>query len=179
MEPLELEDGQDYPESSLLGSRHSDTMRRPLRRRRFGNCTRVIVFFAIAFGVVILPLGMLRTMEGIENAQGGLMTSSDGQTHKEVTSSVIVSAVAEVTPALSSITAPAVTSSVSSVTSSAPSSSPQSARPNLPERELTKYVDPLIGTEGYGHGSPYFDSFNCSIRRSNYPFRYGETCSRQ
>lgn len=159
MEPLELEEDQNNSDSSLLGFRHQGTMRAPVRLRRYGNCTRVIVFFVIAIGVVILPLGMLRTMEGIENSQGGLTTSFDGHSHEDDISSSIfasVSVVAEVTVMSSLISISTAPTAVSSIVSSVPSSSPAVARPDLPERDLTPYVDTLIGTEGYGHCNSKF-----------------------
>jgi hypothetical protein len=94
------------------------------------------VFILVAMGVVLFPMGLLGLFEGIENGQGKLAIPTNGGHHEAETTNV----------SASEDSVKSVTSSVA-ITSN-PTSSP---RNDLPERELTLYVDPIIGTEGPGH----------------------------
>jgi hypothetical protein len=145
-------------------------MARRLRITRLTVRTRIILFLLVAFGIVVLPYGMLYRFEEMENGKSGLTTvvehPPDSPDKAEVVGAPLL------TDASSSSTA----SSTLPATSSAPSSS----RPDLPERRLTPYVNPLIGTEGYGHGIVSFVSpsnNDNSICRRNNPIWNGKTCS--
>ena len=102
--------------------------------------TRVLLFLFVAVGMVLLPYGMLYIFEGMETEQGGISTPFETHLHDIPASTTIVNAKPEV------IIAP---SSTTFTTSPTPSPSP--AGLDLPKRALTPYVNPLIGTEGFGH----------------------------
>ena len=90
------------------------------------------MFILVAMGVVMFPMGLLGVFEGIENGQGKLAIPTTGGHHEAETTNV-------------SASEDSVTSTV------APANPTSSPRNDLPERELTLYVDPIIGTEGLGH----------------------------
>jgi hypothetical protein len=114
-----------------------------MRRRGINSCRRCVIFLVVAVGVVILPLGMLYTFEGIENGKGELAVEKPSvnvisEIHASTTSAVIASQSSTSASSIS-LPAPTTTSGWSQTWS------------ELPRRNLTRYVDPLIGTEGHGH----------------------------
>ena len=98
--------------------------------------TRVIPFLFVAVGIIALTYGMLYIFEGMEAEQGGIPTPIDEHLH-HTPADTVVNARPEVI--------------VTSSTTSTISPTLSSGRPDLPERVLTQYVNPLIGTEGFGH----------------------------
>ena len=82
---------------------------------------------------------MLYIFEGMEAGQGGIPTPIDEYFHDTPARITVMNAKPDVI----------VASSLTTSTISTPSTSP--ARPDLPERQLTSFVNPLIGTEGFGH----------------------------
>jgi hypothetical protein len=156
----------------IRDERSNYSMARRLRITRLTVRTRIIVFLLVAFGIVVLPYGMLHTFEEMENGKNGLTTVVE-HPHDSPDKPEVVGA-----PPLTD----ASSSSSSSVSSTflATSPVPSSSRPDLPERLLTPYVNPLIGTEGYGHGIvPFVSPSNNdnSIRRRDNPLWNGKTCS--
>lgn len=144
MNSSELEEGQDRPESSLLGTRSTYTYQRPMIRPwRIDSCTRFGLYILLALQIIMLPVGMLYIFAGIESDKTILSTSPEGH-HDHEHEPIITSAV-ELSLSSTSVILTS-TSSTSSVTVAS-----ASARPDLPKRDLTNYVDTLIGTEGYGH----------------------------
>jgi hypothetical protein len=117
------------------------SMMRRSRSRGIRSCSRVIVFCLVAVGVILLPLGMMYVFEGIESGEGGL--SSPGH-HEDL---VPVEKPDDIITSTTSSTS----TSVSSAVVAAPT---VPVRDDLPIRQLTKFVDPLIGTEGQGHCIP-------------------------
>lgn len=146
------------------------SMARRLRITRLTVRTRVVLFLLVAFGIVVLPYGMFHTFEEMENGKSGLTTVVE-HPHDSPDKHEVVSA-----PLLTSVSSSSSSSSAFPATSPTPSPS----RLDLPERPLTPYVNPLIGTEGYGHGIIPFVSpsnSNNSIRRRNNSIWNGKTCS--
>jgi hypothetical protein len=82
-----------------------------------------------------------------------------------------------------SVVAVSASSSASSfASSSSPSSLPSHAavRPDLPVRQLAQYVNPLIGTEGKGHGTPQPSSqIDVSLRWLNNAVWDGQSSGRR
>jgi hypothetical protein len=103
----------------------------------FYRRTRVIPFLFVAVGITALTYGMLYIFEGMETEQGGMPSLIDEYLDHTQADTTAVHAKPQVI----------VTSSTTSTIS--PTLSP--GRPDLPERVLTQYVNPLIGTEGFGH----------------------------
>ena len=164
-----LEEGQDRPESSLLGTRSIYTYQRPLIKPwRIDSCTRLVLYILVALQIVLLPLGMLYTFAGMESDKTMLSNNPEGHhDHEHEPEPAITSALGL---RLSSTTVSATTLSTSSV--AIPSAS---ARPDLPKRELTNFVDTFIGVEGYGHCYLRSCTFvNGSIRWINSALRNGE-----
>ena len=142
------------PEIGLLSDDEKSLgqmMTRRMRTRRLPVRTRVLLFAVVAIGVVLLPFGLLYAFEGIESREGGLIVERPPVPGSTTTTGVRpVQDPQDATPIAitsSSTISIAITSATQSTT---PSSSPP-ARQDLPERELTPYVNPLIGTEGLGH----------------------------
>jgi len=120
-----------------------------LRRRGLTSCRRCVLFLVVAVGVIILPLTTLYTFEGIENGTGALAVETP----------ITVDVVHPLDPLASNKADPKPTSSTGRVElptlRPTASSSLQQQKPawtELPKRNLTQYVNPLIGTEGLGHG---------------------------
>lgn len=103
--------------------------------------TRVGLIILVAIGVIFFPYGILHTFEGMENEWNGLTVVE--HPHDSPTEVPAVGALPGITHASQE-------SSAASWTLP-PISRPHPPRPDLPERKLTSYVDPLIGTEGPGH----------------------------
>jgi hypothetical protein len=101
---------------------------------------RLFVFLLVAIGVVVLPYGLFHTFEGMNIGGDGSTTIVQHPYNSSTTT-----ALAE---------RPQVTNTSSHAAASSSVSLSPSRRPDLPERKLTPYVNPLIGTEGKGHGSP-------------------------
>lgn len=164
MNSSELEEGQDYPESSLLGTRPRYSYQRPLiRPGRIDGCTRFLLYIFVALQIILLPFGMLYIFAGMESDETMLSTAPDSHHDHEHEHEPVVTSAAELPLSSTSIlqTPTATSSSTSSITIA--SASPL---PGLPKRELTNFVDTLIGTEGYGH---------CTLLRgytANYSFRW-------
>ena len=104
--------------------------------------TRLILCLLVAIGVVVLPYGLLHTFEGLEIG----LTTVVQHPYDSSTTTALADRPQVTSASFSSSSSPAAASSPSV------SLSP-SRRPDLPERKLTPYVNPLIGTEGKGHGS--------------------------
>jgi hypothetical protein len=96
------------------------------------------VFCLVAVGVILLPLGMMHVFEGIQSGQGGL-SHHDDLVPVQKPDDIVAS------------TTSSTSTSVSSAVVAAPT---VPVRDDLPIRQLTKFVDPLIGTEGQGHCIP-------------------------
>lgn len=103
----------------------------------FHGRTRFIPFLFIVVGIIALTYEMLYIFEGMETEQGGMPTLIDEHLDHTQADTTVVHAKPQVI----------ITSSTTSTIS--PTLSP--GRPDLPERVLTQYVNPLIGTEGLGH----------------------------
>ena len=147
------------------------TIRR-MRARRLPVRTRVLLFLAVAVGVVLLPFGLLYAFEGIESGESGLIVEPS---HGVESSSTAVRPVTDLLDATPTVSSSSVSVAIISATPSATPSLSPPIRQDLPERELTPYVDPLIGTEGLGHCmTPSFRSDSSFCRRNN-PVRYGQT----
>jgi len=124
---------------------------RRVRGMRLRTRSRVLLFLFVSFVLVLVPWMILSFSEGIESDKDALILpgephdgdgSKDGM-EKEGTEGgdktrVVLVPSMTMTPAVSS-------SSLLEPTSI--------ARPDLPVRELSQYVNPLIGTEGRGHGT--------------------------
>jgi hypothetical protein len=84
---------------------------------------------------------MLGVFEGIENGAGIATTHAEGiaMTHGTGTATAHDDLQA------------ATTSSAAAAATTSTTTAPAPVRNDLPKRELTRHVDPLIGTEGYGH----------------------------
>lgn len=138
------------------------TIRR-MRTRRLPVRTRVLLFAAVAVGVVLVPFAFLYAFEGIESGSGGLIVEQTG-------SSTTTTAVRPITDLLDATPSAASGTSISVAIPSATTSSSPYLRQDLPERELTPYVNPLIGTEGLGHcippGSFHSDGKHLRVQQS-------------
>jgi len=159
MNSSELEEGQDYSESSLLGTRPRYSYQRPLIRPwRIDGCTRFLVYIFVALQILLLPLGMLYIFAGMESDEAMLSTEPDS--HHDHEHEPVVTSAAELPLSSTSILQTSTTISTSSIRIA--SASPL---PDLPKRELTNFVDTRIGTEGSGH---------CTLLKrhtANYSFR--------
>lgn len=125
------------------------TIRR-MRARRLPVRTRVLLFAVVAVGVVLVPFGFLYAFEGIESGNGGLIVEPTGST--TTTAVGPITDLLDATPTAASGTSVSV--AIPFATPSATTPSSPYLRQDLPERELTPYVNPLIGTEGLGHCIP-------------------------
>lgn len=119
-------------------------MRRRPRITRLYVRARLILLILAAIGIVLFPYGMLQVFEGMEKGQGGLTIIPPP--HTVPVMNVNVTALPTVSNALSD------SSSTSSSTLLSTSQTSLPLRPDLPKRQLTSFVNPLIGTEGPGHG---------------------------
>jgi putative alpha-1,2-mannosidase len=150
----------DVRYSALEEGRKSDSAPRTrqisvgpmLGRRRLQSCRRCVLFLVIAVGIIILPFGTLYTFEGIENGKGALAVERpDEQVVSGVDSDASTVSIVWPTTSATRIASP---TAVPTTTTSALD------RPTwiLPRRNLSEYVDPLIGTEAQGHciSSPKF-----------------------
>ena len=112
-----------------------------LRTRR-----RVVLFLFVAFVLVLVPWMTLYVSEGIQSNKDALIMPGgqhDGDESKNGTDLEGT----EGADRTSVVLVP------STPVSSSPEPEPTSVRrPDLPVRELSRYVNPLIGTEGRGHG---------------------------
>ena len=162
MNSSELEEGQDYPESSLIGTRARYSYQRPLIRPwRIDGCTRFLLYIFVALQIILLPLGMLYIFAGMESDETMLSTEPDSHHDHEHEHEPVVTSAAEIPLSSTSILQTSTAISTSSITTASASS-----LPDLPKRELTNFVDTMIGTEGYGH---------CTLLRrysANYSFRW-------
>lgn len=124
---------------------------RRMRTRRLPVRTRVLLFAVVAVGVVLLPFGLLYAFEGIESGEGGLIVESPPVPGNATTTGVRPAQDPQDATPIAVTSSSTISIMIASVTqSTTPSSSPP-LRQDLPERELTPYVNPLIGTEGLGH----------------------------
>ena len=164
-------------EENIGGSSFSPRRRytSTMRRRGLQSCRRCALFLLIAVGVVILPMGLLYTFEGIENGKGELASVS--QAKPDEVEQVTNASMTSISPT-SIKSATVSTPIVASLTTAASTLRPTWTE--LPKCNLTQYVDPLIGTEGSGHCILllHIRSTDISICRSNYPLWHGKTRSR-
>jgi len=128
---------------------YAQPMRR-VRAMRLHTRSRVLLFLFVSFALVLVPWMTLYLSEGTGSNEDALILpggpddgdgSKDG-IEKEGTEGGDRTRVVLV-PSMT-MTRPVSSSSLLEPTSI--------ARPDLPVRELSQYVDPLIGTEGRGHG---------------------------
>jgi len=124
---------------------YSRSMQRRFLTRRLPSRTRVLLYLVVAVGVILLPYGMLHVFEGMESRQGGLIIPVDDHSHDSIPDSP---------SRVSTTTEIPVASSTMSFVTSGEVATPSITRPDLPVRRLTSFVNPLIGTEGSGHGIP-------------------------
>lgn len=99
---------------------------------------RHVIFLLVALGLILLPFSMFNFFEGFENRQDGLLPSFPDHSYDLQTQPEKVNTLHDVPSALRPT--PSLTPSPSFP-----------ARADLPKRKLTPYVNPLIGTEGFGH----------------------------
>ena len=164
------------PEIALLSDDEKSLVQVITRRRnrRISMPTRALLFAVVAVGVVLVPFGLLYTFEGIESREGGLIVNRPHVPGNITTGVRPITDLLDATPI--AITSSSTSTELSSaIQSTTPSSSPV-VRQDLPERELTPYVNPLIGTEGFGHCTlPTHNPSNRSFCGGNNPLWYGQT----
>jgi hypothetical protein len=157
--PPYYDDSEDVYEVELETATEGTMARFSATRLRTRH--RVVLFVFVAFAVVLLPFMTLYVFDGMERKDDRLGGSVGSDHDDEWGGSAEGEAEHEVGvvegPMMSSVVEVSASSSVSSsVLSTSASSLPSVATPlrlDLPVRQLTQYVSPLIGTEGKGHGT--------------------------